>query len=338
MTSAAAPAKLNLALVVGPLRPDGKHEVVSVMAPIELADEIELQPAAELTVEGFPEDTLVRSALEALAAVAGAEPSWRVSIAKRIPVASGLGGGSSDAAAALKLANGTLAEPLSASRLHSLASRLGADVPFFLTPGAKVARSDGTDLEGVSLPSELAILLLLPRGVRKSSTADVYRAFDARAGERGFAERAAALEEDLRDRRQVLAAELCRRAALDALLRGAVLHARDLRDRRLRRVDHASAARCRMGGRRHQANGQCQRNRMRANAPNSCLPLFSGLRGELTGSRTKSSATTGRPGRFAPEGAQAERPQLGPPFPSDRPKGIRQVLQAGGSIDTAPAG
>jgi len=197
VTSAAAPAKLNLSLVVGPLRPDGKHEVVSVMGPIELADEIELQPAAELTVEGFSDDTLVRTALEALAAAAGVEPDWRVSIAKRIPVASGLGGGSSDAAAALKLANETLAEPLSGSRLHSLAAQLGADVPFFLTPGAKVARSDGTDLERVSLPRELAILLLLPLGVTKSSTADVYRAFDARAGERGFAVRAAALEEAL---------------------------------------------------------------------------------------------------------------------------------------------
>jgi 4-diphosphocytidyl-2-C-methyl-D-erythritol kinase len=127
--SAAAPAKLNLALVVGPLRPDGKHEVVSVMAPIELADEIELQPAAELTIEGFPDDTLVRSALEALAAAAGVEPDWQVSIAKRIPVASGLGGGSSDAAAALKLANETLAEPLSASRLHSLAAQLPSSSP-----------------------------------------------------------------------------------------------------------------------------------------------------------------------------------------------------------------
>ena len=72
--------------------------------------------APELRVEGFAGDTLVRGALDALAARAGVEPRWRVRIEKRIPVAAGLGGGSSDAATALRLANETLAEPLAAGR------------------------------------------------------------------------------------------------------------------------------------------------------------------------------------------------------------------------------
>src|SRR5581483_10884502 len=101
----------NLALVVGPLREDGKHEIATVLHRIELADELTLEPADELAVEGFPEDTLVRRALEAVAAAANVEPAWRVRIEKRIPVAAGLGGGSSDAAAALRLANATLSQP-----------------------------------------------------------------------------------------------------------------------------------------------------------------------------------------------------------------------------------
>ena len=193
----AAPAKLNLSLVVGRLRGDGKHEVVTVMAPLALADEIELESAENLSVEGYRQDTLVRGALEALAAAAGTDPRWRVSIEKRVPVATGLGGGSSDAAAALRLANETLREPLGEARLHELAAKLGADVPFFLTPGPKLARGDGTTLRAIELPRDFDVLLLLPDDLTKSSTADVYRAFDERAGERGFEERVARLEDAL---------------------------------------------------------------------------------------------------------------------------------------------
>ena len=137
MSATEAPAKLNLALVVGPLRDDGKHEIVSLMAPLELADRIELDSAEELRVTGFDDDTLVRGALEALATAAGTEPRWRVTIEKQIPVAAGLGGGSSDAAAALRLANETLDEPLSgraparargrARRRHPVLPRAGAE-------------------------------------------------------------------------------------------------------------------------------------------------------------------------------------------------------------------
>src|SRR6266536_154047 len=112
MRRAPATAKLNLALVVGPRRDDGRHQITTVLQRLDLADRIAVEPAARLRVEGYPEDTLVRRALESLAAAVGVEPSWAARIWKRIPVAAGLGGGSSDAATALRLANDTLPQPL----------------------------------------------------------------------------------------------------------------------------------------------------------------------------------------------------------------------------------
>ena len=87
---APAPAKINLALVVGPLRDDGKHELVTVYQRVGMADRIDVTPAAELRVDGFPGDSLVSGALEALAARAGVEPRWHATIDKRLPVAAGL--------------------------------------------------------------------------------------------------------------------------------------------------------------------------------------------------------------------------------------------------------
>jgi 4-diphosphocytidyl-2-C-methyl-D-erythritol kinase len=181
-----APAKINLALVVGPARPDGKHELTTVYQALELADEVEVEPAGATTVTGF-DDTIVQ---EALALLGGA---WRVRIEKRIPVAAGLGGGSSDAATALRLANRLLAAPLAEDALHALAARVGADVPFFLSTGPQLGTHDGTVLQPLDLPQGYAVLLLLPAGAEKRSTADVYAAFDARTGAAGYAERAAAL-------------------------------------------------------------------------------------------------------------------------------------------------
>ena len=184
-----APAKINLALVVGPLRDDGKHEVLTVLQRIDLVDRIELDEASELRVEGFAEDTLVGDALRELAQTAGVEPQWRVRIEKQIPVAAGLGGGSSDAATALRLANETLPEPLPADELHSLAARLGADVPFFLGDGPQLGAGDGSELEALDLPQAFWVVVVLPRDAVKTSTADVYAAFDARKDVPGFAER-----------------------------------------------------------------------------------------------------------------------------------------------------
>jgi 4-diphosphocytidyl-2-C-methyl-D-erythritol kinase len=193
VSRAPAPAKINLALVVGPLRDDGKHEVLTVLQRIDLVDRIELEEAAALRVEGFPDDTLVRVALHELARSAGVEPRWRVRIEKRIPVAAGLGGGSSDAATALRLANETLPEPLPAEELHSLAAQVGADVPFFVADGPQLGSGDGTELAPLDLPQDFWVVVLLPQEVAKTSTADVYAAFDARHGVEGFAERRQAL-------------------------------------------------------------------------------------------------------------------------------------------------
>jgi 4-diphosphocytidyl-2-C-methyl-D-erythritol kinase len=185
-----ARAKINLALVVGPLRADGKHELTTVYQALELGDEVDVEPASHTTVEGF-DDTIVRSALDLL----GGE--WRVRIEKRIPVAAGLGGGSSDAAAALRLANAQLDAPLPDNELHALAARVGADVPFFLREGPQLGSGDGTVLEPLDLPQDFAVLLLLPAGAAKRSTAEVYAAFDARGGAAGYGERAAALRDAL---------------------------------------------------------------------------------------------------------------------------------------------
>ena len=181
MSEAQAHAKINLALVVGPRRPDGKHEVATVLQRVDLADQIAARAGARASrSSGFAEDTLVRDALLALAAAAGVEPSWTVQIEKRIPVAAGLGGGSSDAAAALRLANETLTEPLPHERLHALAAGIGADVPFFLTEGPQLGTGDGTDLEPVELPHDYWVVLVLPTEAEKASTAAVYEAFDGR--------------------------------------------------------------------------------------------------------------------------------------------------------------
>jgi len=193
MTELDAHAKLNLALVVGPRRGDSKHEVLTVLQRLELADRVSIERAPTTTVEGFPEDTLVRDALTALARRVGGEPSWRATIIKRIPVAAGLGGGSSDAAAALRLANATLPRPLAVADLGEIASRLGADVPFFLGDGPQLGSGDGSTLQPLELPQAYAVVLVIPHAVHKESTAAVYRQFDERRGERGFEERRQAL-------------------------------------------------------------------------------------------------------------------------------------------------
>jgi 4-diphosphocytidyl-2-C-methyl-D-erythritol kinase len=181
-----APAKINLALVVGARRDDGNHELVTVYQRVDLGDRITVEPAEATVVEGFAADTIVRAALDALEAPHG----WRVRIDKEIPVAAGLGGGSSDAATALRLANAQLEAP---RELHEIAARVGADVPFFLHDGPQLGTGDGTTLQPLQLPQDFVVLLLLPKNARKPSTAEVYAAFDERGGEAGFDERAAAL-------------------------------------------------------------------------------------------------------------------------------------------------
>ena len=190
---ASAAGKINLALVVGPLRHDGKHEVLTVYQRIGLADRIDVVPAEHSRVDGFADDTIVHTALELLAAHAAVDRHWHATIEKRLPVAAGLGGGSSDAATALRLANDTLEEPLPHADLHDVAAEVGTDVPFFLVDGPRLGSEDGTMLAPLDLPQDFWILLLLPNHAHKPSTASVYAAFDERDGAAGFDDRRNAL-------------------------------------------------------------------------------------------------------------------------------------------------
>lgn len=199
-----ATAKINLALVVGSMREDGKHDVATVLQRVALADRVAIRPSAGLHVRGYAGDTLVREALGALAVAAGVDADWEATITKRIPVGSGLGGGSSDAATALRLANATLRDPLPAARLLELARGIGADVPFFLGDGPMLGEGDGSELTPLQLPQDYYVLLVLRAGEQKRSTASVYSAFDDRNDAKGFRNRRAAL------RRALVAVETAR--------------------------------------------------------------------------------------------------------------------------------
>jgi 4-diphosphocytidyl-2-C-methyl-D-erythritol kinase len=184
-----AAAKINLALVVGPPRRDARHDVLSVYQRVGLCDRIALERAPDIRVDGFDGDTLVRRALARVADGCG----FHARITKRIPIAAGLGGGSSDAATALRLANELRAEPLSRADLHAAACELGADVPYFLSDGPQLGTDDGTALRALDLPQDYWVVLVLPHGVTKASTGEVFAEFDARGGEAGYKERRAAL-------------------------------------------------------------------------------------------------------------------------------------------------
>ncbi len=160
-----APAKINLCLRVGPVRDDGFHRIATVFAAIQLQDEITLEDAAETSVAGFP-DTLVTRALDALG------ETRRVTIHKRIPVAAGLGGGSSDAAAVLRALRGR--RPV--NDLYAIARSLGSDVPFFLS-GLEAALGTGRGdlLQPLpQFPRDYGVLLV--PAAEGLSTADVYAA------------------------------------------------------------------------------------------------------------------------------------------------------------------
>ena len=182
MVRVRAPAKLNVGLRITGRRPDGYHEIVTNFLPLRLFDELEVERATGLGVEltsdceGLPtgDDNLAvlaaRRAAEALDAAGGLALQLR----KRIPVAAGLGGGSSDAAAAILGVEALLGRGLDARRRAALALSLGADVPFFLNPRAMHATGVGEQLTPIpEVPELWWVLALLPFPV---STAAAYRA------------------------------------------------------------------------------------------------------------------------------------------------------------------
>jgi 4-diphosphocytidyl-2-C-methyl-D-erythritol kinase len=180
---ALAPAKINLGLFVGPTRPDSRHELVSVMQSISLADELTLECAPEgaehdeVVCPGVDGENLAARALELFRHATGwKQTAVRLTIDKRIPVAGGLGGGSADAAAALRLASvasGLGEEDL----LLELAGLLGADVPAQVTPGRWLATGAGERLRALADPvSGLGVLVLAQSA--PLSTAEVYATAD----------------------------------------------------------------------------------------------------------------------------------------------------------------
>lgn len=171
-------AKINLVLHVGAKRPDGYHELVTLIARVGLADVLLIDAAAHTTVTcpGLPGgDTLVTRALELLCEAAGYDEGFSVHIDKRIPHGAGLGGGSADAAAALRFANELLPTPLIASELTRIAGLIGSDVPALLHDEATLARGRGEHVEVLGeLPH--AYLVLAHPG-RPLATRDVYAAY-----------------------------------------------------------------------------------------------------------------------------------------------------------------
>ena len=140
-----APAKLNIRLKVTGRRPDGYHDLVSIMVPIDVFDVLKMQGIPEgvvfssrgLKVPG-DERNLVVKAAKAFFDKTGLNKGVSIRLDKRIPVAAGMGGGSSDAAAVLLLLNQVCSEPLSREDLRATARDLGADVPFFLASKASL--------------------------------------------------------------------------------------------------------------------------------------------------------------------------------------------------------
>ena len=164
----AAYAKVNLTLEVLGRRDDGYHETVSIMQTVDLADEIDLEPAGQLSVECDDpslrgEANLAWRAAVCLAGRAGIEPQARIFIRKRIPTGMGLGGGSSDAASVLGGLSRLWGLGLSAPELEEIAAELGSDVPFFIRGGTALALGRGEVLTPLPSLEGLGLLLVCPR-------------------------------------------------------------------------------------------------------------------------------------------------------------------------------
>ena len=179
---ALAPGKVNLALFLGPTRDDGRHELVTLLESLSLADELVLEtlesaPAMtpdEVVCPGIEGENLVARALDALRKRGWDAAPVRIDVDKRIPVAAGMGGGSADAAAALRMA--VELAPGRPEEVMTLAATLGADVPSQIVPGLVLGTGAGDVIEPYG-PLASHGLLIVPLPVALS-TADVYREAD----------------------------------------------------------------------------------------------------------------------------------------------------------------
>jgi 4-diphosphocytidyl-2-C-methyl-D-erythritol kinase len=184
-----SPAKVNLYLEILSKRPDGYHEIQTLMQRVDLSDEMEIDLGGRgirLVSEGgeVPEgmDNLVCRAARIFCEEFGIRGDLRIRLKKRIPVAAGLGGGSSNAATVLMGLNELLPAGGDGERLVALAARIGADVPFFIFQKPALARGMGEKLTAVNLPGPLWFLMLVPPF--HISTAWAYRAYDRLPGQK----------------------------------------------------------------------------------------------------------------------------------------------------------
>ena len=162
-----AHAKVNLFLHVLRPREDGFHEIETSIAPVTLCDWLEIEPANkfefhcdEPNLAG--EDNLVVRATRLFFSETNREPKVRLTLRKEIPHGAGLGGGSSDAAAALRGLNRFFDAGLSRERLSTLGAQLGSDISFFLNETAAICRGRGEIVTPAALPEPLSLLLLKP--------------------------------------------------------------------------------------------------------------------------------------------------------------------------------
>lgn len=175
-----SPAKLNLSLEILGKRPDGFHEIDTLMVKLPgLSDEITITPAEEFSFTcsdpTLPLDSsnLVVKTANALAEKTGETLPFQIHLEKRIPHGAGLGGGSSNAATTLLALNSQLKTPLPAEELHQLAAELGSDIPFFLYAGAARCTGRGEIIEAAPSPDALPVVLFKPDF--SLSTPDAYR-------------------------------------------------------------------------------------------------------------------------------------------------------------------
>ena len=172
-------AKLNLTLEVLGRRDDGFHEVRTILQTIDLADRIEVVPAPALRVECDDpslngQANLVWQAAESLARYGRVQPRAHIWIQKRIPAGMGLGGGSSDAAAALIALNQLWDLGMATEDLASVAAGLGSDVPFFLWGGTALAQGRGEQIAPLPPLPAVPVTLVCPRTTLPNKTASMY--------------------------------------------------------------------------------------------------------------------------------------------------------------------
>jgi 4-diphosphocytidyl-2-C-methyl-D-erythritol kinase len=174
-----APGKVNLCLYLGPTRADGRHELVTVYESVSLSDELTLTLAGAddvVVCHGVEGPNLVAAALSALRGRGWEAPPVEIAIEKRIPVAAGMGGGSADAAAALRLAAALGREDprwrVDFDALVAIAAQLGSDVPAQLRPGLSLGTGAGEIVEQLAPLAEHA-LAIVPLDFALS-TPDVY--------------------------------------------------------------------------------------------------------------------------------------------------------------------